>query len=384
MHRTLDVNPLHTRQTPASFVMDVEPYGMHSFSPAFGTLPDNNGVYGLIRFCGTFATTLEAEQFATSAITEHEDVTSEPFLVTDVGHYKPLSRNRQYTGKPLEVSTENPEEAIKSADLTAGVSAMTIQGTMRPTAPHPQPTTRHDTDQLARDMPDVKGDVPAVAGTTGHFFDAPPGLRIFEDKDVIEAKDKRMGTRFERQRDFSKQQKELQRLLTIEPASEIDEFSNQMSTELTVLSETTTGKTFRYERHVTLLRLFERYKLARTRRAVAISRLLKMDGVISHASEAAAFAEQLVCKMHDGRPELRTKWMACYMSALKQSGLILKDSDPYCLLRYITKREWDEAPLLWQNELMHHKEQAQATEYQGVIQTHETLLSGEHDASDSE
>lgn len=384
-----DTSPLNIKHPIASFSVNSSmPYGMHSFSPASGTAPDENGVYAVIRFCGTFATTGDAESFVTTVINDHDDATTEPFLVTDIGHYKPLTRNRQYTGTPVQVSGENAGDVVKATDFTRGAGAIDLAGSLQASTTTVVPdarTTAGATTAITTSSADA--DVPQIAGANGRFFQSPDAFRVLEDKDAIEAKNRRVGTRLERQKDFTQQQQALQHLLTIEPAAEIDEFVDNMTGDLERIGEIDSRSQRRYERHIVILKILNRYKLARTRRAVALSRLAKMKTVSMKAVEAAEFAEKLVVDMHESQPDLKTRWIACYMSALKNSGLVLKDSDPYCLLRYITKREWDEQPLMWQSELMQHKQQSQTAEFQGVIQTHERLIGnagGDEHSSDEE
>lgn len=79
-------------------------FALHSFVPVKGATPDKNGVYGFVKFRGTYATLEEANSRA-------------EFLVRNVDSYNPIFTS--YVGRPFPLATDTKKyvQETKEVDI---------------------------------------------------------------------------------------------------------------------------------------------------------------------------------------------------------------------------------------------------------------------------
>lgn len=345
-------------------------FGLHQFAQSPNARPDETGVYAIISFEGTFGTLKEAEARSKEMVLEPGVSKFDQFLVVDTGKFKPLSRNTNYTGKVMQVSAEEAANAPcsfndsvlsdrKDGDIVPVPAAQF--GRMTINDPPPENT-----------LTEADGTVPEIVGADGKFVTTP--IFVAEDKELQEKKDRLMGNRREKEAEMKNDRAEIKHLLTVGPAGEGNSLTSKWKTELNRLNaQTKAGHLTAADvatRNNIYSDIYDRYVLARSRRATAMAKLYSVSKQRADAVEADRIASEEVVAAHTKHPVLQKMWVSLYVKTLKASGFVLKLDDRYSMLRYITRKEWDETPLQVQEELLENQLDLSHMEQQGIMWKH--------------
>ena len=91
-------------------------YSLHSFVPSKGSTPDKNGVYGMVKFRGSFSSIQEANERSEYLIRNVDSYNS--ILTGYVGRPFPLTNNnKKYCTETNEVDVNKTTDEIVSKDI---------------------------------------------------------------------------------------------------------------------------------------------------------------------------------------------------------------------------------------------------------------------------
>lgn len=347
-----------------------EMFGIHQFSPSANATPDESGVFGMICFEGTFASLKEAEDAAKQLAGSTSTSRFDQLLVAETGVFKPLTRNACYTGKVQQVAdgqheTDNNNsmsqiDHCRSGDTTRIPSSTLVKG--------------EKPEYLAESVhEDGSGESLQIVGSDGRF-DATPSFTPV-DKELEDSKNRIVGTRQEKEAQMKSERAELKHLLTVGPPEEAQKLTTAWHRVLLSIDNAAQkGKMTAKDtnrRAAVYSAVLDRYMLARMRRATALAKMHNVQQQQEEAMQADAAVSAEIVAAHTHHPLLQKIWIVTYTRALANAHIVLKEDDPWSMLRHITRREWDEAPPDVQHTLLENQASLRLSEQQGVMWKHE-------------
>jgi hypothetical protein len=341
-------NPTHT-------------YSCVQFMPAIGATPDpKNHTYCILNPLGAFDTEELATEFAQTL--QRQVQCNEPIFVTEMGTFKPLTLNQQYTGDPERVAPvtsdgDTEETRTRIADPTAfpeliaeGIDTDNITGNVRDYKGYTIDRMRAAEAGLGRKSNALNvvqgatqcGDLTHQAGSgsgsgRGRGTDTNPSV----ESSTLGSKKQQLQALHDHTRSVTE-------LLTVDDPEQttalIDELGDRYADACT-----------EFEMYESALAILQQYQECRMKYALARSKLSTIDARRTEAVTGEDRAVGRLVNAHTEKPSLKDDWVRMYAKTLKETGQQLDENDRYCVMRYCTRPEWDEAPLRLHAELMRHR-----------------------------
>lgn len=116
-------NTSFVKKFPRTFKYSADPtfsnqvYSLHSFIPSKGAKADKDGVFGMIKFRGTFGTNQEAQERSEQIIKDIDSAHS--IFHGYVGKWFPVTQSSKYTDEIHEVDIQTKTKDVVSKDLKA-------------------------------------------------------------------------------------------------------------------------------------------------------------------------------------------------------------------------------------------------------------------------
>lgn len=90
-------------------------YGLHSFIPSAGAIPDSDGVFGMIKFRGTFPSSDDANEKAEKIIQSHDSYNT--IFTSYIGKWFPVTKSSKWTRDVHEVDIQQKTKETVSKSI---------------------------------------------------------------------------------------------------------------------------------------------------------------------------------------------------------------------------------------------------------------------------